>query len=93
MSSIGGWRSRVLAGCLGLLLAGLPEAALGCAACFGASDSPLAEGMNWGILSLLAVIVTVLGGCAAFFVFLARRAARMAPAEPLGSEWPQNTRA
>ena len=29
------------------------------------SDSPLAEGMNWGIFSLLAVVVCVLGGFAA----------------------------
>ena len=40
----------------------------------------MAAGMNWGIFSLLAVIVTVLGGIAAFFVFLARRAAKLAAA-------------
>jgi len=48
---------------------------LACAACFGKSDSNLAQGMNWGILSLLAVVVFVLGSIAAFFIFLARRAA------------------
>jgi hypothetical protein len=31
--------------------------------------------MNWGIFSLLAVVVFVLGCIAAFFVYLARRAA------------------
>lgn len=46
-----------------------------CAACFGKSDSPLAQAMNWGIFSLLAVVVTVLGGIASFFIFMARRAA------------------
>lgn len=46
-----------------------------CAACYGQSDSPLAEGMNWGIFSLLGMIVLVLGGVGAFFVFLARKAA------------------
>jgi hypothetical protein len=64
-------------GLLWVLLTGLallPRAAWGCAACYGQSDSPLAQGMNWGILSLLAVIVTVLGGVAAFFVYLAKRA-------------------
>jgi hypothetical protein len=35
----------------------------------------MAKGMNWGIFSLLAVIVMVLGGIAAFFIYLARRAA------------------
>src|SRR6266478_2793281 len=47
---------------------------LACAACYGQSDSAMAAGMNWGILSLLTVIVFVLGGVAGFSVFLARRA-------------------
>jgi len=54
---------------------GAPRPMLACAACFGKSDSNLAQGMNWGILSLLAVVVFVLGSIAAFFIFLARRAA------------------
>jgi heme/copper-type cytochrome/quinol oxidase subunit 2 len=46
-----------------------------CAACYGQADSPMANGMNWGIFSLLAVVVGVLGSVAVFFVYLARRAA------------------
>jgi hypothetical protein len=53
-------------------------AALACAACYGQSDSPMAHGMNAGIFALLGVIGTVLCGAAAFFVFLARRAAAVA---------------
>lgn len=49
-----------------------------CATCFGASDADLARGMNWGIFSLLFVVVTVLGGIASFFVYLGRRSAAMA---------------
>ncbi len=55
----------------------------------------MAKGMNWGIFSLLAVVVVVLGGFAAFFVFLARRAASFAAipaAAPLrdstSASWP-----
>lgn len=51
--------------------------ALACAACYGQSDSPLAAGMNWGIFTLLGTIVLVLGGVAAFFIYLARKSARM----------------
>ncbi len=51
------------------------DAARACAACYGKSDSPLAEGMNWGIFSLLGVVVTVLGGIACCGVFLVKRAA------------------
>jgi hypothetical protein len=50
-----------------------PGSLLACAACYGQSDSPMAKGMNWGIFSLLAVIVSVLGGVAGFFIFLARK--------------------
>jgi hypothetical protein len=35
----------------------------------------MAKGFNWGIVSLLAVVVVVLGSIASFFVYLARRAA------------------
>src|SRR2546423_15389740 len=52
-----------------------PGSVLACAACYGQSDSPMAQGMNWGIFSLLAVIVSVLGGIGGFFIFLARKSA------------------
>jgi len=52
-----------------------PGSLLACAACYGQSDSPMAQGMNWGIFSLLTVIVSVLGGIAGFFIFLARKSA------------------
>jgi hypothetical protein len=52
----------------------VPAPALGCAACFGQSDSPLAHGMNAGIFTLLAVIGVMLTMVASFFVFITRRA-------------------
>lgn len=58
------------------LLAGLPGRALACATCYGASDSPLAQGMNWGIMTLLVVVGSVLGGITLFFVHIGRRSAR-----------------
>jgi hypothetical protein len=71
----------------GLLLRA--DAALACAACYGKSDSLLAQGMNWGILALLAVVLTVLSGIVAFFVHVAKRTASVSarpetspPAEP-----------
>ena len=60
---------------LGVSVALAPLPVRACAACFGQSDSPLAHGMNMGILSLLLFVVFVLGGIASFFVYLARRAA------------------
>ena len=64
--------------CLCFLLAMPPQRLLACSACFGASDSDMAKGMNMGIFSLLAVVVVVLGGIAAFFIYLCRRAGAQA---------------
>jgi heme/copper-type cytochrome/quinol oxidase subunit 2 len=50
-----------------------PSSLFACAACYGKSDSPLAIGMNWGIFTLMGVIVAVLGSIAAFFIYLIRK--------------------
>jgi hypothetical protein len=53
-----------------------------CPACGSANSdmpaSPLTNGMNLGILTLMGVIVTVLGSIATFFVFVIRREAALA---------------
>ena len=53
-------------------LALAPSPLFACAACYGRSDSPLASGMNWGIFTLLGVILTVLTCIALFFVHVVR---------------------
>jgi len=58
-----------------------PLPALACATCYGASDSPMAQGMNWGIVTLLGFIGSVLATLVVFFVYLARRSARFQAAE------------
>ena len=63
-----------------------------CAACAGKSDSDLAKGMNWGIFTLLCVVVVVLGGFGAFFIYLVKRSAAYPPAmsaEALSQTTPQ----
>ncbi|SPE50575.1 exported hypothetical protein [Verrucomicrobia bacterium] len=67
-----GWM-KILFLLVGVLL--WPGVLWACAACYGQSDSPMAKGMNWGIFSLLAVVVGVLGCIAGFFIYLARKAA------------------
>ena len=52
-----------------------PASLFACAACYGASDSPMAKGMNWGIFSLLGVVTVVLGCVATFFVFIGKKSA------------------
>ena len=59
----------------GSLLAFRAEPVLACAACYGQSDSPLAQAMNWGIFSLLGIVVSVLTGITTFFVVISRKSA------------------
>jgi hypothetical protein len=68
-----GRRLKTLLPGLAVALALRPGLLWACAACAGQSDSPMAKGMNWGIMSLLAVITVVLGGVASFFVYLAKK--------------------
>ena len=60
-------------------------AVLACAACYGKSDSPLAEGMNWGIFALLGCIAVVLSGFAGVGVYFARRSAAVAATPAAGA--------
>jgi len=75
---------RLLTGAAGLCLCFIPAPVLACAACFGKSDSSMARGMNWGIASLLVVVIGVLGGIASFFIYIARKSA-MADASMSGN--------
>jgi len=56
------------------LLAVLPRAVLACPVCFGQNDSPLALGINYGILAMLGFIGSLLVAFATFFIYLMRRA-------------------
>ena len=56
---------------------------LGCATCFGASDSPMTEGQNMAIVTLLGVTFAVLGCFAAVMVYFARRAKRYRVAQEI----------
>ena len=81
--------NRILA--LLFLLAASP-AAHACSACFGDPNSSLTKGANMGIAFLLVVIVSVLGGVAGFFVFLARRSRPSAEGADLHSVSPNYER-
>jgi hypothetical protein len=70
---------------LSLALLAVPRAQA-CAVCFGNSDSKLTQGMYAGVFVLLLVVLAVLGGFAAFFIFLARRAASAAVPENQSTE-------
>jgi hypothetical protein len=49
------------------------DQALGCATCFGQSDSEMAKGMNAGIFVLLGFVALFWAAFGSFFVFIVRR--------------------
>jgi hypothetical protein len=55
------------------LAAFAPSQLFACAASYGRSDSPLASGINWGIFTLMGVVLTVLTCSAVFFVHIVRK--------------------
>jgi len=61
-------------------------AAHACTVCFGNSDSKLSQGMLAGVLVLLLVVLAVLGGFVALFIFLARKAAAAAALDNASTE-------
>ena len=72
--------TRVLLVSAGVLVGAPPV--LACPVCFGQSDSPLASGVNWGILFLLVVTGGVLTAFASFFITIFKRS-RATMGEPL----------
>jgi hypothetical protein len=58
-----------------------PRAALACPVCFGQNDSPMSLAINMGIIAMLVVVAGVLGAFASFFIYLMRRAKRVAAQE------------
>ncbi len=76
------FRKTVMAAGLGVFS---PSPLFACAACFGKSSDPLAHGMNWGIFTLLGIVVLMLSSIATFFFFLIRREAA-AQAKELAEE-------
>lgn len=66
--------------------------ALACPVCFGAEETPLIDGAKLGMLAMLGVTFAVQGAFAGFFLYLRRRAKRLAEAD-LDNEWSDLQRA
>jgi hypothetical protein len=60
-----------------VLTSAAPSSLFACAACYGKTDSPLASAMNWGILTLLGVVLSVLSVFLAGFVHIVRKGEAM----------------
>jgi hypothetical protein len=59
---------------------------LACPVCFGAEETPLIDGAKLGVLVMLVITLAVQGGFVGFFLYLRRRAKRIADLD-LDAEW------
>jgi hypothetical protein len=59
---------------------------LACPMCFGAEETSMIDGTKLGIITMLAITLTVQGGFVGFFLYLRKRAKRAVEME-IDSEW------
>ena len=59
---------------------------IACTMCFGAEETSMVNGTKLGILLMLGITFAVQGGFVGFFLYLRRRAKRIADVE-LDDEW------
>lgn len=70
----------------------LTTAAVACTVCFGAEETSMIDGAKLGVLAMLVVLFAVQGGFLGFFLYLRKRAKRIADIE-LDTEWSELQRA
>ena len=75
-----------------LLFSGGVSQLLACPLCFGAEETSMVAGTKLGVFVMLAVTLTVQGLFVAFFLYLRRRAKRMADVD-FDTEWSELQRA
>ena len=68
------------------VLIGGGSSLLACPVCFGAEETSMVDGTKICVLVMLAILLAVQGGFVAFFLYLRRRAKRIADLD-LDSEW------
>jgi len=64
---------------------------LACPVCFGAEETSIIDGTKLGIAALLAITLVVQGGFVGFFLYLRKRAKRIAEID-LDDEWSEMQR-
>jgi hypothetical protein len=77
-------RLALVTGAILLTLGSAPV--LACPVCFGAEETSMVDATKFGIIALLAITVAVQGAFLAFFLYLRRRAKRIADID-LENEW------
>ena len=76
---------RILTTAAAVLIGG-SASLLACPVCWGAEESSMIDGAKLGVLVMLAITLVVQGSFVGFFLYLRRRAKRIADIE-LDTEW------
>ena len=76
---------RVLTSAAALVVGG-STSVFACPVCFGAAESSMIDGAKLGVLVLLAITMAVQGAFVGFFLYLRKRAKRIAELD-LDTEW------
>ena len=79
-------RSRRVFATAAAVVIGGSSSVLACPVCFGAEETSMIDGTKLGVLVLLAITLAVQGGFVGFFLYLRKRAKRIADIE-LDTEW------
>ena len=77
--------TRVLATAAAVLIGG-NSSVFACPVCFGAEETSMIDGARLGVLVMLGVLFAVQGAFAGFFLYLRKRAKRIAEID-LDTEW------
>ena len=77
--------TRVLTTAAAVVIGG-NSSVFACPVCFGAAETSIIDGTRLGILVLLAITIAVQGAFVGFFLYLRRRAKRIADID-LETEW------
>jgi hypothetical protein len=78
-------RRRVFTTAAAVMIGG-GSSVLACPVCFGAVETSMIDGARLGVLVMLAILFAVQGGFVGFFLYLRKRAKRIADDE-LDTEW------
>jgi hypothetical protein len=69
-----------------VVLVGGSSSVFACPVCFGAEETSMIDGARLGVLVMLGVLFAVQGGFVGFFLYLRKRAKRIAEID-LDTEW------
>ncbi len=78
-------RRRVITTAAVVVIGG-SSSVLACPVCFGAEETSMIDGTRLGVLVMLGILFAVQGGFVGFFLYLRKRAKRIADIE-LDDEW------